>query len=464
MLPGYITEGRHDVLDRVLQDVALLQNLGVRLCLVLGATASIDRVLRQMGEAEVDFAGGYRVTSKVALQAARQAAGAMRIEIESRLSKFFPAGTARRHGYNQRRVEATNGTTAPGGHLRPPVRVVSGNFVMATHRGVVEGVNFDHTGEVRAIWADAIAQHMEQNQVVLLDNLGYTERGEVLNCSSFEVARKASSALKADKLIVYHGEDVASLSLPAWIGLSDDGWCWSPGGGGLENAELAKEPTGRIGADSKVAELSLAIQACREGVPRTHLIDAYADGALFLELYTRDGFGTMVSKDLYEGMRQATPADLDQLLLLLQPLERVGTLIRRSEDEVRADLEGFTVIEREGRLIGCSLLKDLGGSVGEISAFVVQEEFRTEHRGDALLDFVEQRARGLGLETLVLLTTRTGDWFSARGFESRGTAYLTRGILPEHRLREVDPRRESMLFVKELEQGVVGPPGSRIGY
>ena len=50
MLPGYITEGRHDVLDRVLQDVALLQNLGVRLCLVLGATASIDRVLRQMGE------------------------------------------------------------------------------------------------------------------------------------------------------------------------------------------------------------------------------------------------------------------------------------------------------------------------------------------------------------------------------------------------------------------------------
>ena len=89
-----------------------------------------------------------------------------------------------------------------------------------------------------------------------------------------------------------------------------------------------------------------------------------------------------------------------------------------------------------------------------------------QHAHSFLTDPIVQHLTfsGLGLETLVLLTTRTGDWFSARGFESRGTAYLTRGILPEHRLREVDPRRESMLFVKELEQGVVGPPGSRIGY
>ena len=63
-----------------------------------------------------------------------------------------------------------------------------------------------------------------------VDNLGYTERGQVLNCSSFEVARRVSQALEADKLIVYHGEQIAKLNLPAWIGLSDDSsYIWSQG-------------------------------------------------------------------------------------------------------------------------------------------------------------------------------------------------------------------------------------------
>ena len=64
----------------------------------------------------------------------------------------------------------------------------------------------------------------------MVDNLGYTERGQVLNCSSFEVARRVSQALEADKLIVYHGEQIAKLNLPAWIGLSDDNsYIWSQG-------------------------------------------------------------------------------------------------------------------------------------------------------------------------------------------------------------------------------------------
>lgn len=223
----------------------MLQNLGVRLCLVLGATASIDKVLRQMGETEegTKFVDGYRITSAVALQAVRQAAGSMRIEIESRLSKFFPAGSARRHGYNQQRANLHHLGSSPhsmanqgppgqpsNGALKPPVQVVSGNFVMARHKGVVNGVNFEFTGEVRNIWSDAIQQHIDRGQVVVVDNLGYTERGQVLNCSSFEVARRVSQALEADKLIVYHGEQIAKLNLPAWIGLSDDNsYIWSQG-------------------------------------------------------------------------------------------------------------------------------------------------------------------------------------------------------------------------------------------
>ncbi len=157
-------------------------------------------------------------------------------------------------------------------------------------------------------------------------------------------------------------------------------------------------------------------------------------------------------------------ADVGPLAELLRPLEEAGTLIRRSLAELEGDIGSFTVVQREGRLIGCCLLKKIDDTTGEVSAFVVHEEFRTEHRGDALLDYVEQRARNAGMKRLFLLTTRTGDWFTARGFQRHGTAHLADDVLPSERLSAIDPKRKAILFTKVLDTGFCGPPGSRIGY
>lgn len=48
------------------------------------------------------------------------------------------------------------------------------------------------------------------------------------------------------------------------------------------------------------------------------------------ELYSRDGIGTMISTDFYEGIRKAGPGDVDAIVGLLQPLERAGILVARS--------------------------------------------------------------------------------------------------------------------------------------
>mmetsp|Transcript_8240 Transcript_8240/g.21251 ORF Transcript_8240/g.21251 Transcript_8240/m.21251 type:complete len:104 (+) Transcript_8240:232-543(+) len=103
--------------------------------------------------------------------------------------------------------------------------------------------------------------------------------------------------------------------------------------------------------------------------------------------------------------------------------------------------------------------------MAELASFVVHEQHRTEHRGDALLDYVEQLAKAKGIRTLFLMTTRTSDWFVARGFESEGFADGN-PRLPKHRRASIDPRRKSKLFVKQLDHadGSTGPPGSRIGY
>ncbi len=46
--------------------------------------------------------------------------------------------------------------------------------------------------------------------------------------------------------------------------------------------------------------LLASLVACKNGVRRAHLVDARIDGGLILELYSRDGVGTMISSDFYE--------------------------------------------------------------------------------------------------------------------------------------------------------------------
>jgi amino-acid N-acetyltransferase len=49
---------------------------------------------------------------------------------------------------------------------------VSGNYVAAKRRGVVDGVDFGYTGEVRFVVRDAVKRQLENDNIVLLSNLG----------------------------------------------------------------------------------------------------------------------------------------------------------------------------------------------------------------------------------------------------------------------------------------------------
>lgn len=214
-----------------------------------------------------------------------------------------------------------------------------------------------------------------------------------------------------------------------------------------------------------------AYEACRGGVTRSHLVDARIDGGLLLELYSRDGVGTMISADFYEGIRRAGALDVPAVQALLQPLEAVGIVVARSEAALTAEIDSFVVIERENRVLACAQLRALGASasgeyecVAEIAAFCVHPEFRGTGRGDSLLDWTEQDARCQGFDLIVLLTTRTADWFQAREFVPVGAAHLS-DMLPESRQKKVDPKRNSQLYVKQLEAPTPGmKPGMRIGF
>ena len=82
------------------------------------------------------------------------------------------------------------------------VRVVTGNFVTARPLGVIDGVDYELTGVVRKVDADAIRFTLANGALVLLSPLGFSPTGEAFNLTMEDLATSVATAIKADKLIL----------------------------------------------------------------------------------------------------------------------------------------------------------------------------------------------------------------------------------------------------------------------
>lgn len=393
-------------------DFALLNNLGVRLVLVHGIRPQVEQRVKAVG-ASLRYHQGLRLTDDAALTCVKEAAGSVRVEIEALLS-----------------MGIANSPMAGAG-----IRVTSGNFVVAKPVGVRDGVDFGHTGEVRRIDAESIRHHLEAGNVVLLSPLGYSPTGEVFNLSAEEVATATAVALQAHKLLLLMEQplcDLAAGGFPIQQITTHD-------------AETLLANPGAI-ADSLVPHLQAACTACNAGVERAHLLDRHIDGAVLLELFTRDGVGTLVSETSYEEMRSATLNDIGGILDLIGPLETSGILVSRSREGLEMEIDDYLVIDRDGLVIGCSALHVFPEEqTGELACLAVHPNYRSARRGERLLHAIEERASSLGLRQIFALTTRASHWFLERGFESTSVDRL-----PLQRQLTYSPRRNSKVLIKPL--------------
>lgn len=407
MLPG---EGVEDPnFGNIVHDLVLLHSLGVRLVLVHGSRPQIEARLAQRGLAP-RFHRDLRVTDAPTLECVIDAVGSLRIAIEARLSMDMAASPMQ------------------GARLR----VAAGNLVTARPIGVVEGIDYHHTGEVRRIDRKGIGRLLDERSIVLLSPLGYSPTGEIFNLACEDVAMRAAIELDADKLILFGGER----------GLLD------------EDGKLVRElrpqqvpaHLQRLGNSYQAELLDAAAQACRAGVRRSHIVSYTEDGALLSELFTRTGNGTLVAQEQFEQLREAGIEDVGGLLELIRPLEEQGILVRRSREVLEREIEQFSIVEREGLIIACAALYPIADSdAAELACLAVNPEYRHGGRGDQLLERIEKRARALGVKTLYVLTTRTAHWFIKRGFAQGSVADL-----PKDKQAHYNRSRNSQVFIKRL--------------
>jgi len=391
---------QHKKAGEIISDIAILSSLGSRIILVHGARPQIEEQLEKNGH-KTTIHNGLRITDDETLEISKASAGSTRLEIENLLNR------------------ALN---------RPPVvnsslGVVSGNFITARPIGVIDGIDYQHTGKIRKAKRKLLKSLLRQGNIILISPLGYSPTGQIYNIRYVEIAGYLAAQVNADKLIFIHNDETLS-KLPKHSNL------------GQFDRDL------KVKKDGVLDEIS---RAMHEGVERVHLVDAKTQASLLLELYTRDGVGSMLSKQRYDEPRQAEIDDINGIVELIRPLEAQGILAKRNRSQLELGINNFIVIERDGLIIGCAALYPIDETdTGELSCLAIHKNYRSGNRGAALVKYITERARNIELRNLFVLTTQSIDWFLEQGFEEKN-----RTSLPQQRKDSYNPKRNSkVLFLK----------------
>ena len=378
--------------------------------LVHGGRPQIDQRIAQSGE-QSQFHKQLRITNTTAMESVKEALGSTRWQIEAELSTGLPNSPM--HGAQ--------------------IKTIGGNFITAKPIGILEGVDYQHTGKIRGIDAESIQQQLKLGSLVLISPIGFSPTGEVFNLSYQEVAAKTAIAINAEKLIlvtemagILEDENLKrSLSIP-------------------EAKDLLKKSNNS--AQNKLLET--ACSACSEGVKRVHLVGCAEDGALLTELFTRDGSGTLIMQDHSEVIRSASIDDVGGILDLIAPLEEQKILVKRSRELLETEISQFTVvIHPEGNLLGCAALYPIADSnEGEIACMATDPEFLGQGIASRLLQRLEGDALNMGIKKLLVLTTKAAHWFIEKVFVETELKHL-----PQQKQTLYNYQRNSQIFVKTLD-------------
>ena len=397
----------------LIHDFALLNSLGIRLVLVHGARPQIERQLEH-SDNKTKLVNNIRVTDEEALKSVKQAVGAVKIDIEAMLS-----------------MGVINSPMAGA-----KIRVCSGNFIIAKPLGIVDGIDYCFTGEVRRVDSNSIHKQLSEGAIVLLSSIGYSTTGEVFNLTAEEVALRAAISIKADKFIY----------LTEKTQLTDDSSNQIRQMTLSDAKQYIKNNTHLT--TKELHNLACAIDMTNKGISRVHLIDRKIEGALLIELFSRDGVGTLITDDSYDITRQAGIDDVGGILELIAPLEQEGILVRRSREQIEIDITQFTVMERDGMIIGCAALHQYENEdIAELSCLAIHEDYRNEKRGNTLLSIMEKQAADSSVNNIFILTVKAAHWFVENGFTE-----IAIDKLPVVKQNIYNYQRKSKVFMKSFSK------------
>ena len=275
-LGGEIAANR-EALVSLAQEISLLAHVNIRVVVVHGGGPQATDLSRRLG-LEPKMVGGRRVTDESTLAVAKMVfAGSLNLDILSAL---------RREGVHAVGLSGVDGDVLHAGR-RPPTAMrddVTGETTM---------VDFGHVGDVTEVDPSLLSLLVENGYVPVLSSLGGDAEGNVYNINADTVAAVLARDLGAAKLI----------SLTAVRGLLRDPSDPTSLVSRLGVAEArAALDDGTITGGMRPKILSL-VEAVEGGVERGHILSGLEENSLLLELFTKDGAGTLIEADGEGGSR-----------------------------------------------------------------------------------------------------------------------------------------------------------------
>jgi len=392
----------------ILLDVAVLRSLNIRVVLVHGAAAQIQSLAGQQ-KITASNLDGTGITDADTLKLALTAANRLTHEILEGLSA------------NDLRAAATNA-------------------IIAHPMGILQGVDHLFTGKVERVDTELLQTLLAQGIVPVVPPLGFDGDGKTYRVNSDGVALAVAEALKATKLIFITTTDglICNGQLIRQMLVAD-----------LDALLSQKKCDFTAQALSKAQHSSAA---CRAGVPRVHVINGSVDEGLLAEVFSNEGVGTLIYANEYQQIRPAKKKDVRSILLLTKNSVASEELVKRTRVAIEKQLGDYFIFEIDKNPVACVALHLYPeANKGELACLYVNPSHENQGIGRKLIQFVESKARELGLGELLTLSTQAFTYFQSKGGFSEGTP----DDLPPARREKYDQSgRNSKVLVKKLGKAV----------
>ncbi len=397
----------------LLKDLATLYNAGIRIIIIPGARKRIDEVCMQYGITS-EFHDGVRITSEEAIPFVKMAA----FDVSNRIMTGL-AGLQ--------------------------INALVGNWIRAKGMGVIDGIDYQYTGEVDRVLIKPLQRVTDDLFVPIIPVIGWNPVGRPYNLSSDDIALKVAYAVGAEKLFFISTEgtlNVKDFAVPPSVVSAPDGRISR-----MDEAAGEKFIAMNEGSLEALGTFQKALQGIKGGIKRVHMINSREGKGILAEIFSNLGVGTMVYKNEFDRIRAMKTKDIPEVLRLMQPFVQKGILIPRDKNALLENLETFVVYETDGLIHGCASLTEWDGRVGEIGAVAVDPEYEKLGIGRKLIMYLLASARERRFKKLFLLTTRTADWFESRGFRVGGL-----DDLPEKKRSTYNFSRNSQIMVLNLQE------------
>src|SRR5438067_1244628 len=265
---GKVTEDR-DHLISLCEELALLHQVGIRICVIHGGGKQLSELAEKMG-VEQTIIEGRRVTDDETLEMAKMIfAGKINTDILAAL---------RHRGIHAVGLSGIDGNIVHA-ERRPPKEIVD----RAT--GESAQVDFGHVGDILEIDTRLLTVLLDHDYLPVVSSLGADAEGKVFNINADTIAAAIAIQLKAEKLVLL--SDVDGIYLKAGepqtklSRLSAD-----------EAEELINNGSATGGM---IPKLQSIIQLLRRGVKSSHIINGNSRNSLLAEVFTDEGTGTMIA-------------------------------------------------------------------------------------------------------------------------------------------------------------------------